>query len=100
MDQLEFALRLQAVLALVAFQKWKELAMSVASWIKTNHLSLLLGVVVALEVALVVVVVPLLQEEPVLLQEWVERLESHPVIEVLGSKSSCTEILALYQVFQ
>jgi hypothetical protein len=45
-------------------------------------------------------VVPLVKEEPGLLQEWVERLELVPVAVVLELKSNCTEILVLYQVLQ
>ncbi len=43
---------------------------------------------------------PLVKEEPGLLQEWVERLELVPVAEVLELKSNCTEILVLYLVLQ
>jgi hypothetical protein len=50
-----------------------------------------------LEMALVVL---LGQEEPGLPQERVEHIELVPVAEVLGLKSSCTGILAWYQVLQ
>ncbi len=67
MDQVELALKLQAGLALVTFQKLKELAMSVGNWMKMKYSSLILKVAVVLEVECVAVVVLLAQEEELVL---------------------------------
>jgi hypothetical protein len=97
MGELELALELLADFVSVMSQRWKELVMSVVSWRRMNHSSWRLEIAVVLEVTLVVL---LEQEEPGLPQEWVEHLELVQVAEVLGSKSSCTGILAQYQILQ
>jgi hypothetical protein len=80
MGQLELVLELLADLVLVVSQRLKELAMNVVSLKRMNHLRRLLVLAVVPEVA---PVVPLLvQEEPGLLEELVERLVLVPVAEV------------------
>jgi hypothetical protein len=96
---LELVLELMADLVLVTCTRLKESAMNVVSLRRMSRWSLPLVLAAVPGVRPVPVVLPV-QEVLVLLDELEECSVLVPMAEVSESKSSCTGILALYQILQ